>query len=189
MAILAPLQEGMQALPSDEVANAGARALSKINLVQGQAERPVPGSTEAMGSIQEAHRRQTSASRTPTRHGCSTTLSSPWKPDDLRKALERGLFCPLDDPTTFRRSMSPTSRCSRTWTLRTENLWAMKRHQGELRMFGGVWKKQRSSGALTSSLSSRRRSSWPWSAGLTHARVSRTTSTQSSTRAWRSGLR
>ena len=37
MAILAPLQEGMQALPSDEVANEGARALRKINL------RPVLG--------------------------------------------------------------------------------------------------------------------------------------------------
>ena len=52
MAILAPLQEGMQALPSEEVANERARALSKVNL----------------GSV--------------------------W-PDDLRQALERGLFCPL----------------------------------------------------------------------------------------------
>ena len=32
MAILAPLQEGMQALPSEEVANEGARALRKVNL-------------------------------------------------------------------------------------------------------------------------------------------------------------
>ena len=32
MAILAPLQEGMQALPSDEVANEGARVRRKVNL-------------------------------------------------------------------------------------------------------------------------------------------------------------
>ena len=40
-------------------------------------------------------RRRTSAPRTPTRRGCLTTPSSPW-PDDLRQALERGLFCPLE---------------------------------------------------------------------------------------------
>ena len=43
-------------------------------------------------------------------------------------------------------------------------LWAMKRHQGELRMFGGVWKKHANGeipGALTSSSSSRRRRSSP----------------------------
>ena len=32
MAILAPLQEGMQALPAEEVGNEGARALRKVNL-------------------------------------------------------------------------------------------------------------------------------------------------------------
>ena len=32
MAILAPLQKGMQALPSEEVANEGARAVRKVNL-------------------------------------------------------------------------------------------------------------------------------------------------------------
>ena len=72
MAILAPLQEGMQALPSEEVAK-GVDASQAL--------------AEAMGSIQ----RQTSEPRTLTRHGCSTTLSSPWK----CQALERGLFCPL----------------------------------------------------------------------------------------------
>ena len=41
--------------------------------------------------------------------------------------------------------------------------------------------------ARTSNSSSRRRSSWPWSAGPTHSRVSGTTSTRSST--WRSERR
>ena len=101
MAILAPLQEGMQALPAEEVANEGARALRKVNLerfkaklrdqyLEGKGVDASQALADAMGSIQEAQRR-TSAPRTPTRHGCLTTPSSLW---------ERGLFCPLelDDP-------------------------------------------------------------------------------------------
>ena len=93
MAILAPLQEGTQALPSEEVANEGARALRKVNL-----ERFKETSTWR-GRV--LLRRRTS--RTPTRHGCLTTLSSPWKCRRGRMISgrpERGLFCPLelDDP-------------------------------------------------------------------------------------------
>ena len=75
MAILAPLQKGMQRL-----------------------------------------RRRTSAPRTPTRNHTLKPLEVSAWPDDLRQALERGLFCPLDldDPEDIpnvasRRSMSPTS--------------------------------------------------------------------------------
>ena len=43
MAILAPLQEGMQALPSEEVANEGARALRKVNLERFKGQPRAPG--------------------------------------------------------------------------------------------------------------------------------------------------
>ena len=84
MAILAPLQEGMQALPSDEVANEGARALRKVNLERFKAKLRDRALTPARHWLRRwapfrRPRRQTSESRTPTRHGCSTTLSSPWK--------------------------------------------------------------------------------------------------------------
>ena len=57
-------------------------------------------------------------------------------------------------------------------------LWAIKRHQGELRMFGGVWKKQipKNSGQLFS-LSPEQ---------LLAARATRRTLTPSSTHPWRS---
>ena len=87
MAILAPLQEGMQALPAEEVANEGAQPLRKVNVEQFKAKlgdqylegKGVDASqalADAMGSIQEA---QKANKRTqPTRRGCLTTPSSPW---------------------------------------------------------------------------------------------------------------
>ena len=93
----------MQALPSDEVANEGARAFRKVNLerfkaklrdqyLEGKGVDASQALAEAMGSIQEAQ----AANRTPTRHGCSTPLEVSAWPDFFRKALERGLFCPLE---------------------------------------------------------------------------------------------
>ena len=81
MAILAPLQEGMQALPSEEVANEGARALRKVNLerfsakLQDQYLEGVDASqalAEAMGSIQEAP-----SCRTPSCHGSTDYIAAP----------------------------------------------------------------------------------------------------------------
>ena len=84
MAILAPLQEGMQALPSEEVANEGARALRKVNLSdsrpscetstwRGRALTPARHWLRRWAPFRRL-RRRTSAPRTPTRHMCSTTL-------------------------------------------------------------------------------------------------------------------
>ena len=151
MAIL----EGMQALPSEEVANEGARGFRKVNLerfkaklqdqyLEGKGVDASQALAEAMGSIQEAQR---------------TTLLevSAW-PDDLRQALE------LDDPEDIPQIGDIKEKYvlseSRRWhrpplsvtnpggdqpmsqqDLNTEEgklsllLWAMKRHQGELRMF------------------------------------------------------
>ena len=104
MAILAPLQEGMQALPSEEVANEGACALRKVNLerfkpklrdqyLEGKGVDASQALAEAMGSIQEAQEAN------KLNHTLKPLEVSAW-PDDLRQALERGLFCPLklDDP-------------------------------------------------------------------------------------------
>ena len=66
MAILAPLQEGMQALPAEEVANEGVRALRKVNVerfkaklrdqyLEGKGVDASQALADAMGSIQEAH--------------------------------------------------------------------------------------------------------------------------------------
>ena len=183
---------------------------------------------DAMGSIQEAQEANSAPRTWMLNHTLQPLEVSAW-PDDLRQALERGLFC-SECWGTSRRSTSPTSRGSerhrtrgtrrRCWKrcpiwrhrplqrchwprggpanatdLDLEEgklsllLWAMKRRQGELRMFGGIWKKHSSGRARTSNSSSRRRSSWPWSAGPTHSRVSGTTSTRSSTRPWRSERR
>ena len=65
MAILAPLQEGMQALPAEEVANEGAGALRKVNLerfkaklrdqyLEGKGVDASQALADATGSIQEA---------------------------------------------------------------------------------------------------------------------------------------
>ena len=89
MAILAPLQEGMQALPAEEVANE-ARALRKVNLerfkaklrdqyLEGKGVDASQALADAMGSIQEAQ-------ETPT-HTLQPLEVSAW-PDDLRQALE-----------------------------------------------------------------------------------------------------
>ena len=70
--------------------------------------------------------------------------------------------------------------------------WAMKRHQGELRMFGGIWKKH-SSGEIPKGADQQFKLSpeelLALDAGPTHSRVSGTTSTRSSTRPWRSERR
>ena len=114
--------------------------------------------------------------RTPTRHGCLTTLKPlevlAW-PDDLRQALERGLFCPLelDDREAQREealleempggTAAPKHATGPGQPMSQQDLdseegrlslllWAMKRHQGELRMFGGIWKKH-SSGEIPNS--------------------------------------
>ena len=53
--------------------------------IQGQAARPAPEGqalAEGMGSIQEAQEANKRI-RTPTRHGCSTTLSNPLCPLEL----------------------------------------------------------------------------------------------------------
>ena len=56
----------MQALPAEEVANKGARALTKVTW-------RVRVSTPARAPFRR-RRRRTSAPRTPTRHGCLTTI-------------------------------------------------------------------------------------------------------------------
>ena len=70
----------MQALPSEKMANEGARALKKVNLKAKLRDQYLEGKgVDASQALAEARRlrRRTSAPRTPTRHGCS--LSSPWK--------------------------------------------------------------------------------------------------------------
>ena len=98
MAILAPLQEGMQALPSEEVANEGARALRKV-LERFKAklrDQYLEGKgVDASQAPFRRLRRRTSAPSTPTRHGCLTTLSS-----------DRGNLLPACGGTT---SASPAS--------------------------------------------------------------------------------
>ena len=65
MAILAPLQQGMQALPAEEVANEGGRAFRKVNLerfkaklrdqyLEGKGVDASQALADAMGSTQEA---------------------------------------------------------------------------------------------------------------------------------------
>ena len=59
MAILAPLQEGMQALPAEEVANKGGRALERTKAklrdqyLEGKGVDASQALADAMGSIQD----------------------------------------------------------------------------------------------------------------------------------------
>ena len=124
----APLQKGMQALPAEEVANEGARALRKVNLEQFKAKlrdqylegKGVDASqalADAMGSIQEAQEANKRTQHTNQawmlnhtlrcRHGQMISgrlwrggCSAPWS-----------WMTPRTSPTwgTSRRSTSPTS--------------------------------------------------------------------------------
>ena len=104
MAILAPLQEGMQALPAEEVANEGARALSKVNLERFKAklrDQYLEGKgVDASQALADAMEAQEANKR--GHHELNHTLHplevSAW-PDDLRQALERGL---LATPAPFK---------------------------------------------------------------------------------------
>ena len=200
MAILAPLQEGMQALPAEEVANEGARA--KVNLERFKAK--LRDHSGGAGGEQAHPGHQLGVDAYP--HPPALKILA-W-PDDLRQALERGLFCPLelDDPEDIpnvgdikekyvpyirrlreAQNATPAPRKGATGpggdqpvppqNLDTEEgklsllLWAMKRHQGELRMFGGIWKKH-SSGEIPKGADQQFKlspqNSWPWTAEPTH---------------------
>ena len=154
MAILAPLQEGMQLVPS-----------KKVNLERFKAKK---GLTPARHWLRRwapfrRPRRQTSESGyQPGMQPHSQALGSVGV-----AALERGLFCPLEleDPDDIF-PVDQDARAGGTGPLQGHRprkgpahvpadldsedgklsliLWAMKRHQGELRMFGGVWRKHAS---------------------------------------------
>ena len=128
MAILAPLQEGMQALPSEEVANEGAPALKaklRDQYLEGKGVDASQALAEAMGSIQEAANKRTQDTNQAwmLNHTLKPLEVSAW-PDDLRQALERGYqgeVCPLHqdaqsvaEPTR----VPPTLGGSKTWTWR-----------------------------------------------------------------------
>ena len=209
MAILAPLQEGMQALPAEEVANEGARALRstwsdsrpscKISTWRARVSTPARHWLMRWAPFRR-RRRRTSAPRTPTRHGCLTTPSSPWRCRH-GQMISRGCcsapwswMTSRTSPTwgTSRRSTSPTSGGSERHRTRgtRRRCWkrcAIWRHQ--LRMFGGIWKKH-SSGEIPKGADQQfKLSPEELLAGPTHSRVSGTTSTRSSTRPWRSERR
>ena len=116
MAILAPLQEGMQALPAEEVANEGARALRKVNLERFKAKLREEAQRGAELVKPGGVARCPIWRRRPPKGATGPGGDQPVPPQNLD--TEEGKLSLL--------------------------LWAMKRHQGELRMFGGIWKKHSS---------------------------------------------
>ena len=92
----------MQALPSQEVANEGARALQegqpkaklRDQYPEGKGVDASQALAEAMGEAQEANKRTHNTNQAwMLNHTLKPLEVSAW-PDDLRQALERGLFCP-----------------------------------------------------------------------------------------------
>ena len=105
MAVLAPIQEGMQSVPADEVANAGSSGLRKVNLerfreklreqyLEGRSADAGKALTEAMGLVTEA---QAANQRIQEANQAWMKKVSVW-PTELQRALEKGLFCLEDLP-------------------------------------------------------------------------------------------
>ena len=119
MAIVAPLQEGMQALPAEEVANEGARPSERSTWSDSRPSCEISTcrvrvSTPARHWLMRwapfrRRRRRTSAPRTQTRRGCLTTPSSPWS-----KAPRRMLTWPFMEPRSRGWSLKGVMATSRS---------------------------------------------------------------------------
>ena len=125
--VLAPIQEGMQAVPASEVRNSGSDLLQKVNLLDfkaalkkrmleetsGRTEDALQAAITSMEKAKAANKQiQDQGTAFMEQFALNPVEISAW-PTELKNKLERGLFC----PTIGTRSWTPPICCATTCRL------------------------------------------------------------------------